>query len=80
MGLKETLDLLMQYPRIKTVEIDQDAKGCMSIEFFPPLSAIQPSTQGVSMLGTNDMPPDDVMMFASTPTFDEMVEAAKVKE
>lgn len=71
MGLKETLDLLMQYPRIKTISVDQDGKGATTIEFFPPT----PEVQASSISSALDMPSDDVMLFAATEDPDELMKS-----
>jgi hypothetical protein len=74
MGLKEDLELISQFPRVKMVGF-QEGKLC-HVELFPTISPVQTQV----LPEATDMPPDDVMLFASTPTFDEMVDKANNKE
>lgn len=75
MGLKETLDLIMQYPRIKHIGFDCDTGNIGHVELYPS----QPQVQSQQLPMANDMPPDDVMMFAATEDVDELMEQRKAK-
>jgi hypothetical protein len=49
----------------------------LEVEFYQGVAQAQSAVDLIKALGTNDMPPDDVMLFASTPSFDDMLEQPK---
>lgn len=71
--LRDALELLRKYPRVKKIKVDFEKQLIHEIEFFEPHRKPQVQEQESLPRPTNDMPPDDVMLFASTPTFDEMI-------
>lgn len=76
MGLKETLDLIMKYPRIKTIaygEVPGKYPEIVNIELYPD----QPQVQTSQFPMINDMPPDDIMQFAATEDIDELLKQRK---
>lgn len=75
MGLNQIILDIIAEPRIKAISFGQEG-AVTSLELYPA-SPTQPVVQGASIIGSNDMPPDDVMLFASSPAFDDIVEAAK---
>lgn len=82
MELEEILALLAKYPNVKSIKIVPQDDWVHEIEFFYPnvgsenLIKTEVEPQSVSAL-INDMPPDDMMLYASTPTFDEMIDESK---
>jgi hypothetical protein len=75
MNLKQTLELLATYPNIKKLSIH--GEELLEVEYYPSAAQAQSSVDLIKALGGNDMPSDDVMLFASTPSFDEMLDQPK---
>ena len=71
--MKETLDLVMSYPRIKTIDFDGDR--VIHLELYPEMPTVQP----INLTQTNDMPPDDVMLFAATEDVEELMKHRKAE-
>lgn len=71
MDLKATLDLLTQYTNIKKISLHDN--DIVEVEFFEAKPLAQTTNELIKALGTDNMPSDDAMLFASTPFFDEMV-------
>jgi hypothetical protein len=69
MGLKDTLDMLKDYPNVQAVVMHQD--GGFEISFFESksLGAVEMAT----VPKFQDMPPDDVMLFAATEDVDDLM-------
>ena len=73
MDLKTFLELMTSYSSIKKVEFFESGP-VKSIELKDATPVGQNPQELIKALSSSpDMPPDDVMLFASTPTFDEMV-------
>lgn len=64
-NLKETLDLLKEYPSVKSVSVTVDHGLVRNIEFWPPQPQKVVVTENQLPLFTS-MPSDDVMLFAAT--------------
>ena len=72
MGIKETLDLLMRYPRLKSAQFSPDGE-VLAVELIPEAAPVQAAQLPL----TNDMPPDDVMLFAATEDIDELMQGRR---
>lgn len=78
MGLMKEQLIMLREIGVKCAKLDLHATGTgveigvIDVEFFPPLIT-QPQVQAHTVPMVSDMPTDDVMLFASTPTFDEVV-------
>lgn len=77
MDLTQILELLKQYPSVSHIELANG--GGVKISFFPPKGSVEVKAAPYP-LDLAEMPPDDVMLFASTPTFDDMVDASQTKD
>ena len=76
MDIVTLLDITKRYPNVQSVSIHKD--GSMSVHLYATKKVEVVTTEPMPMI--DDMPPDDVMLFASTPTFDQMVEDSKKQE
>ena len=63
--------LVEQHPNIKRIKMGDD-----EIEFHQPITKVQ-EVQAVTMPMTNHMPPDDVMLFASSEDVEELMDLRK---
>ena len=73
MGMKETLDLVMSYSRIKAISFEGDK--IFHVDLYPEMPTVQP----INLTQTNDMPPDDVMIFAATEDVEELMKHRKAE-
>ena len=69
MELKDTLDMLKNYPNVQTVVVHQD--GGFEISFFENETSKVVKAEPFPVM--SDMPPDDVMLFASTEDVAELM-------
>ena len=79
MELKDMLIDLSHVVRLKSIKF-RDNGSVESLELYPLIQIQeQPKVEPQSTEAlVNDMPPDDVMLYASSPVFDQMVDEAKV--
>lgn len=68
MNLKMIKEFIEQHPNVKSLKCAE-----IELEFFEPRMPVQAST----MPALNDMPPDDVMMFAATEDVEELMKQRK---
>lgn len=66
--LKEMLNMLRDYPEVWSVKY----RGMEISLTRPEPEQISTEVQPAKIPIDTDMPPDNVMLFASTPTFDDM--------
>ena len=72
MDLKETIELLITYPRLKKVAIESDKRW--EFEFY---EAPKETTDPTKMIFDESMPPDDVMLYAATEDIDDLMKQKK---
>lgn len=75
MGLstREVLQLMTEFKNIKSIRVIPNKEMVLEVEQFPP----QPSVQTAQLPFKDDMPPDDVMMFAATEDIEELMKQRK---
>lgn len=77
MDLAEVLELQRKYPNLSKVSFNYNTGQVDFVEFTcggslkPKVVAQDPKVL------MNEMPPDDIMLFASTPTFEDMIDESK---